>query len=125
MNLSSLSSTVIDNLKIWRWDRFIEKHEGPERWEDTLKYADPEFMLIDGRHVLLPVDHEHHPHITILRCVASENQRTLTIFLKDTTYVKEPREEFLYAGYVAICDRFPGEEFYLAILYHEWFMIEN
>jgi hypothetical protein len=43
MNLSSLSSTVLDNLKIWRWDRFIEKHEGPERWEDTLKHADPEF----------------------------------------------------------------------------------
>jgi hypothetical protein len=25
MNLSSLSSTVLDNLKIWRWDHFISQ----------------------------------------------------------------------------------------------------
>ena len=29
------------------------------------------------------------------------------------------------AGFVAICDKFPDEEFYVAIVYHEWFMVEN
>jgi len=71
-------------------DRIIEKHEGPERWESTLKYADPEFIEIAGYPVLLPVDREHHPNITILRCIASEDHRTLTIFLKDITHVTDP-----------------------------------
>ena len=125
MNRSSLSTTVLDQLKSWRWDRIIEKHEGPETWDSTLRYYDPEFIEIAGHPVLLPVDREHHPNITILRCIASEDHRTLTIFLKDTTYVTDPRDEYFAAGYVAVCDRFPGQDFYVAILYHEWFMVEN
>ena len=125
MKRSSLSTTVLDQIKTWRWDRIIEKHEGPERWESTLRYGDPEFIKIAGYPVLLPVDREHHPNITILRCIASEDHRTLTIFLKDTTYVTDPRDEYFAAGYVAVCEQFPGQDFYVAILYHEWFMIEN
>jgi hypothetical protein len=125
MNRSSLSGAVLDQLKSWRWDRIIEKHEGPERWESTLKYADPEFIEIAGYPVLLPVGREHYPNITILRCIASEDRRTLTIFLKDTTYVTDPRDEYFSAGYVTVCEWFPGQDFYVAILYHEWFMVEN
>jgi hypothetical protein len=125
MNRSSLSGAVLDQLKSWRWDRIIEKHEGPERWESTLKYADPEFIEIAGYPVLLPVDREHHPNITILRCIASEDRRMLTIFLKDITHVTDPRDEYFSAGYVTVCERFPGQDFYVAILYHEWFMVEN
>jgi hypothetical protein len=125
MKRSSLSTTVLDQIKTWRWDRIIEKHEGPERWESTLQYYDPEFIEIAGYPVLLPVDREYHPNITILRCIASEDHRILTIFLKDTTYVTDPRDEYFAAGYVAVCERFPGQDFYVAILYHEWFMVEN
>lgn len=82
-------------------------------------------MLIHGRYVLLPIDRQYHPHISVVRCIVSDDQQTLIIFLKDTTYVDDPRRKFLDAGYMAVCDRFPGEEFYVAILYHEWFMIEN
>jgi hypothetical protein len=45
--------------------------------------------------------------------------------LKDTTYIDNPRREFLDAGYVAVCDKFSGEDFYIAIVYHEWFMVDN
>ena len=51
--------------------------------------TDPEFIEIAGYPVLLPVDREHHPNITILRCIASEDHPALTIFLKDTTYVTD------------------------------------
>ena len=125
MNRSSLSTTVLDQLKTWRWDRIIEKHEGPQSWDSTLRYYDPEFIEIAGYPVLLPVDREQHPNITILRYIASEDHQTLTIFLKDTTYVTDPRDEYFSAGYVTVCERFPGQDFYVAILYHEWFMVEN
>ncbi len=125
MKLASLSEATRQRLDAWRWDRIIEKHEGPWRWEDTLRYRDAEFISIDGRDVLLPLDAEQRPNVTILRTIVSEDQRTLTIFLKDTTYVADPDDEFFMAGFVAICDKFPDEDFYVAIVYHEWFMVEN
>lgn len=27
--------------------------------------------------------------------------------------------------FVAVCEKVPGEEFFIASLYHEWFIIEN
>jgi hypothetical protein len=125
MNFASLPPTVLEQLKTWRWDRIIEKHEGPENWGDTLRYTDVEFISIDGRDVLLPLDAEQRPNVTILRSIVSDDQQTLTIFLKDTTYVERSEDEFFMAGFVAICDKFPGQEFYVAVVYHEWFIVEN
>ena len=125
ISLSSLSPATRERLNAWRWDRIIEKHEGPEDWGGTLRYTDAEFIEVDGRAVLLPLDAEQRPNVTILRTIVSEDQRSLTIFLKDTTYVENPRDEFFMAGFVAICDKFPDEDFYVAIVYHEWFIVEN
>ena len=125
MKLSSLSPATRERLDAWRWDRIIEKHEGPLSWADTFRYADADFIPVDGRDVLLPLDREQHANVTILRTIISEDQQTLTIFLKDTTYVRNPEDEFFMAGFVAICDKFPDEEFYVAIVYHEWFMVQN
>ncbi|MCP4350010.1 MAG: hypothetical protein GY795_31405 [Desulfobacterales bacterium] len=125
MKISNLTSEVIEKIKLYRWDRIIEKHEGPERWESVLKYYDPEFMEIMGHYVLLPIDRDRHRNVTILRCIEGDNGSVLTIFLKDTTYVSNPDDEIFDAGFVAVCDKFPGEEFYIAVLYHEWFIVEN
>jgi hypothetical protein len=125
LKLSSISPTARERIKTWRWDRIIEKHEGPMDWASTLEHYDLEFIETLGHHVLLPVDREQHPNITILRCITSEDQQTLTIFLKDTTYVSDPEDEYFSAGFLAVCERLPGEEFYVAVLYHEWFMVDN
>jgi hypothetical protein len=125
LELSDLSPEVIERIKSYRYDRILEKHEGPERWAAVLEYYNPEFMVINGYNVLLPVAQEQHRHITVLRCIVSSDAQTLTLFLKDTTYAPHPEEEFFFAGRVAVCDKFEGEEFFLAILYHEWFIIEN
>jgi hypothetical protein len=125
MNLSSLPSFVLEKVRSYKWDGIIEKHEGPFDYGSFNRFMEPDFMVIKGFNVLLPVGRSHHPNITILRCIESVDGNTLTIFLKDTTYVKNPAREFLDAGYVAICDKFPGEDFYIAILYHEWFMVNN
>jgi hypothetical protein len=41
----------------------------------------------------------------------------------NTTYVPDPQDEMFDAGFVAVCDKMPGEAFFLAIVYHKWFII--
>ena len=120
MQLSDLDPDCLASIKAVRWDRIIEKHEGPEDWEAVLQWYDPEFMMIEGRPVLLPLERSHHANITILRTIWSVDGNSLTLFLKDTTY----GDEWFMSGFMAVCDRIAEQDFYLAILYHEWFIIE-
>jgi len=120
-----LSKDTIEKMKTYRFDRIIEKHEGPEHWGSVIEYYHPEFIEINGRPVLLPVDQGHHENITILRAITDKEEKTITVFLKDTTYVDRPEDEHFEAGFVAICDKVPGEGFFIAILYHEWFIIDE
>lgn len=137
MQVEDLSSAILDRIKKSRWDRIIEKHEGPETWKWKFKdykpddmifrmdpdfdpiAARPQFMQVGGHWVLLPVSRDHHPNITILHHFLSEDHAKLVIYLKDTTY----DDSIFGAGYVTICDRQP-EGFYLTTLYHEWFIID-
>ena len=117
MRVADLSVETRERVARVRWDRIIEKHEGPWDWKYWLE--DAEFMTVDGFDVLLPVERENHPNITFLRVIPSADGNTLTIFLKDTTYYGD---DPFSAGFLAVCDKFPGEDWFLAIVYHEWFM---
>ncbi len=121
MKLANLSPETLEQIKLVRWDRIIEKHEGPEDWESVLRYYEPEFIEIEERWVLLPVEESHHANITILRSIWSDDSNSLTLFLKDTTY----DDDAFFSGFMAVCDKVKGEDFFLAILYHEWFVIER
>ena len=125
IQLKNLSKDTIEKIKSYRYDRIYEKHEGPEDWSSMIEYHDAEFIEIAGKPVLLPIDQEQHANITILRTITDKEEKTITVFLKDTTYVENPEDEWFMAGFVAICDKVPGEEFYIAILYHEWFIIDD
>ena len=125
MKLSDLPPDVVERIKSYRYDQILEKHEGPENWAAALRYLEPEFLRLSGHDVLLPVSRRQHPNIQLLRCIASDGGKTLTLFLKDTTYASSPRDEMFDAGRIAICDRFEDQGFYLTIVYHEWFIIEN
>lgn len=145
LRLADLSAETIAKLKTYRYDRIIEKHEGPDDWDYLLQDPDvrpswlpeplpgkpdhykpdpAELMHLGGRDVLLPIGRSHHPNITLVRTIVSDDGKSLTLFLKDTTYVEDPRMEFLSAGFLAVCDRVPGEAFYIAHVYHEWFMLD-
>ena len=102
-----------------RYDSSLEKHEGPWDWDWALEYS--EFLDVDGRPVLLPIDQESHAKIHVLRTVLSSDQSTLVVYLQDKTY----DENDMLSGRVAICERFPGEQFYLGMFYHEWFTIPS
>jgi hypothetical protein len=121
MKLADLTSETLAKIKTVRWDRIIEKHEGPENWESVLRYYDPEFMMVEGQAVLLPVDKSQHPNIHIIRSIWSADRNCVTLFLQDTTY----DDDWASSGYLAICDRVAGEDLWLAIVYHEWFIIER
>jgi hypothetical protein len=125
VKLAALTPRVLEKIKTWRYDRLLEKHEGPESWATVLKFYAPEFLEINGYHVLLPIVKAQHPNITVLRCIVGDNGRTLTLFLKDTSHILHPEDERFFAGRVAVCDKFENEEFFVAIMYHEWFIIEN
>jgi hypothetical protein len=121
MKVAELLPETIEKIKRYRWDRIIEKHEGPENWDSVFKYDHPEFIAIENYYVLLPIAQEHHSNITILRCIPSQDGHTLTLFLKDTTY----EDDMFFSGFLAVCDKFPGQDFFLAHVYHEWFIFEN
>ena len=122
MRLAGLSKTTIERIKSVRWDRILEKHEGPWDWESVLRWHEPEFLSIEGHFVLLPLDQEHHSNITVLRTIVSQDGNSLTIFLKDTThYGDDP----FSAGFLAICEKVTDEDFFLTTVYHEWFIIER
>jgi hypothetical protein len=118
MKLADLSCELLEEIRASQYDQVIEKHEGPWTWDSSLEFC--EFINVNGRYALLPIDRERHANITILRSVVSDDGLSLTVFLSDTTYDKG-----ILAGFVAVCDRFRGQDFYVAILYHEWYIVEN
>jgi hypothetical protein len=125
MTLSELSPAARKRIEALKYDRIIEKHEGPESWKSTLRFTEPEFMHVAGYDVLLPVSRDRHPKISILRCIPSQDDEVLTIFVKDMTFVEDPKEAWWQAGFLAICERLPRESFYVATVYHEWFIIDT
>lgn len=130
MRVAELSPEVIEQICTCRYDQILEKHEGPESWSAIFRYDyNPEFIDVDGFAVLLPIGGEHLANITVLRCFVSRDGDALTLFLKDTTlaeaYGVDPDEDTFYTGFMAFCEKFPGQEFYLATVYHEWFIVEN
>ncbi|MBI4604314.1 MAG: hypothetical protein HY721_20335 [Planctomycetes bacterium] len=123
MKVAELPAELREQIGRVRCDYFFEKHEGPWDWAGTFRYGSPEFLrLPDGREVLLPTPGENHKNLTVLRYHVSEDGTSITLFLKDTTYVTDPKLERFEAGRVVVCDRFPGHAFYVAILVHEWFI---
>lgn len=107
----------------YRLDQRIERHEGPFSWEDKLNYYDLEFVDVNAKVVLLPLDRKHHPNLTVLRTIESADGKSLILFLQDTTYASG--FGLLDTGFLALCDKAPGAEFYIAIFYHEWYLLEE
>ena len=110
MKLADLRPETLGRIRRLRYDRIIEKHEGPECWSSVLEYYGTDFLMVDGRHVLLPVPGEQLPNVVVLRCIVSADGQSLTLFLKDRTFVDNPVDE-TFAGRVAICDKMPGGAF--------------
>ncbi len=123
LTVADLPADVVKAIGKLRYDSIGEKHEGPWDWAGVFRYSKPEIMQIDGQNVLLPVDREAHSAITVLRSFISADSQTMTIFIKDMSYVPDPRDEFFLCGYIAFCERLPDTDLFIATVYHNWFMI--
>lgn len=121
MKVAQLSPSTRARLMKSRYDSIVEKHEGPFSWEWTLDES--EFLRVGDFDVLLPIDRRHQGNISIVRVIPSADGQSLTVFLKDTTYSQG--DDDFFAGFVAVCDRFPDDNFFVAVVYHEWFTIEK
>lgn len=121
MKFAELKPETIEKLKTRLYDRIVEKHEGPERWKWKIEHGECEFIQTGEHFVLLPVYLEQLPNITILRVIESKDGNALTVFLKDTTY----GDDDFFSGFMAVCERFAGEDFFTATVYHEWFVLDN
>jgi hypothetical protein len=121
MKITDIAPEVLERIKKLRYDRILEKHEGPENWNTVLKHYNPEFLMVDGQPVLLPVPGKRIANITVLRVIVGDQGNSLTLFFKDTTYLDDPDDD-TFAGFIAICDKFPGTQFFVAIVYHEWYL---
>jgi hypothetical protein len=141
MKLADLSEATRQKISKVRWDSIVEKHEGPFDWNcilddesepdffiegtDLSRFARkiedvPEFLIVDDRPILLPIPRKYHPNIEISRTIWSVDGNSVTIFLTDTTF----STDWFEIGYLAVCDKVAGENFWLTILYHERFVIE-
>jgi len=119
MRIAELSPSTRAQLEKSHYDSIVEKHEGPFSWEGILD--EYEFLRLGDFDVLLPIEKAHHANVQILRVIPSADGQTLTIFLKDTTFSQG--EDDFFSGFLAVCDCFPDENFYVAIVYHEWFAL--
>jgi hypothetical protein len=75
-------------------------------------------FFIDGFDVLFPIDKQNHANVTIDRCIESKDGKTLTIFLHDRTYDTD-RDMVMLAGRLAVCEKVPEQDWFIAIVYHE------
>lgn len=120
MKVSDIPPAVRQRIATRRFDWLIEKHEGPWPWDHWLRDDELEFVRVNNFDVLLPLEREQQANVTVLRCIVGDGDQTLTVFLKDTTY-----ESGIFAGRVAVCEKEAGEPWYVATLYHEWFIINE
>ena len=63
MRLDEVAPELIKRVAQYRWDRIVEKHEGPWQWDSLLDANLVEFLNVNGFAVLLPVGKERHPSI--------------------------------------------------------------
>ena len=121
MKIADLSPETLEKIKKLRYDKIGRKHEGPWRWNSQFEYGEVEFINMAGYEILLPIEKEYHSNITPLRVIPSADGNTLTIFFQDTSF----GNEMFDSGYLAICEKMPDENFFVATVYHEWFILEN
>jgi hypothetical protein len=120
ISINDLDEEAVTRIGSFRCDCLVEQHEGPWTWQRLVQDNAVDFVSIRGWNVLLPVGREHHASLEPVRCIFSEDAETMTLFLRDMTC-----DAGLSSDRLAVCERFPGEDWYIAVFYHEWTLIDN
>ncbi len=79
-----------------------------------------EFIEVSGEWVLLPIERKRHAKLSVIHHFFSRDMAKLVLYLKDSNFGSSPFD----TGFIAICDLFLPEKFYVATFYHKWYMID-
>ena len=127
LKVADLTPEQLAKFSWWRCDQLYEKHESWGNWESDLQYNSGQFVDIGGKAVLLPHLPEDPSKLLVDDYSLSDDQRVITIFLRDYTFVDDPdnpdRWDDMSSGYVAICYQPQGESFYVAVVYHSRYVV--
>ena len=125
--LDDLPTDTISKIAKCGYDHFYEGKHETEHWEySVLKRANVEFMNVANFNVLLPINKEYHKNIIIVRAIIARDKSSIVVLLRDTTFNDSEDEYFGKGqGIIAVCDRFPDEDFYITTLYHECRIFPN
>jgi len=126
----------------WDWGGYLldredredhEDHENHENHEDHENHENhedhAEFLVLDGHEVLLPVPADHNPYISVLHGAVSADGQFVTLWLKDMylsslypEYDYTEKDAWFWAGHLAVCQRAPDADWYVAVFYHEMYL---
>jgi hypothetical protein len=124
-NLADLSPALRERTAGYALDWLTDKQE-VWAWEHLWNLSD--FIRLNGYEVLLLVSADHHPNLTVERCLVDAAGDTVAFVLCDTTIWDhlqasertriDPqwRDEYIY--FFAVCVRMPEAEFFIATVYH-------
>jgi hypothetical protein len=75
MKFADLNPETVEKLKTRRYDRIVEKHEGPWDWKWQIEHGECEFLPVGNHFILLPVYLDQLPSLFRSRTVRQSLQR--------------------------------------------------
>lgn len=129
MQVADLSPEQRQQLAAYALDTLREKHEGWS-WDIPLNYS--AFFTFDGYEVLLPIAEEDRANVSLIWLAVGADGNVLTLYIEDTTTWNEIQTNPAYQDYrepawmkprytdfIAICEKVPGQPYYITTLYHQ------
>jgi hypothetical protein len=141
-HISDIPTEILNTIKKLRYDRILEKHEGPWTWESALKYDNACIVHFKDKNetfveftVLMPFPEHHKAQIKMVLCADAEHEEVKTIFFTCPSLAgyDETETNLQWCGFCAVCREvsIPGAgwfenaaPFYVTVLLHETFLIE-
>jgi hypothetical protein len=141
-HISDIPTETLNAIKKLRYDRILEKHEGPWTWESALKYDNACIVQFKNKNqtfveftVLMPFPEHHKAQIKTVFCADAEHEGVKTIFFTCPSLAgyDETETNLQWCGFCAVCREIsiPGTDwlenaapFYVTVLLHETFLIE-
>ena len=124
--LSDLDAGLVARFADWELDRFWEKHEGPWRWADLLEWQDLGVLELGGYRLVLPIDREDLPNVSLVRALPAPDGETLVLLLLDPSARQrvggDPTDARFWDGRLVICCRVANSDVWVAVVFHEWYL---
>jgi hypothetical protein len=115
IRLEDLDGETLERIWSSPIDFFADDREESLTWADFPGGQSVDFVAVRGMNVLLPLRGDDLELLEIQSLILSDDRESLILILKDGgSETGRPWDR------MALCERFPGEEWYIAVLYRDW-----